>query len=29
MAGLEGLVGGVNNLIWSYLLVVLLIGLGL
>jgi alanine or glycine:cation symporter, AGCS family len=29
MASLEGLVGGVNNLIWSYLLVVLLIGLGL
>lgn len=29
MAGLEGLVGGVNNLIWSYLLVGLLIGLGL
>lgn len=29
MAGLEGLVGGVNNVIWSYLLVVLLIGLGL
>lgn len=29
MAGLEGLIGSVNGVIWSYLLVALLIGLGL